>query len=55
MSVLQSLKEAVGLAESRPEYRCTECGTTFYSASDPDSHWFQCPECESDDAELISE
>ncbi|WP_169051884.1 hypothetical protein [Halorhabdus amylolytica] len=55
MSVIQSIKETIGLKEPRPTYRCAECGTEFQSSSDTDSHWFGCPECDSSDAELIEE
>jgi len=55
MSVIESLKEAIGIKEAKPTYRCNECGTEFQSATEADSHWFSCPECDSSDAELIEE
>ena len=56
MSVLESVKSAIGLEENTtPRYRCLECGTEFESASEPDSHWFRCPECDAGDAERLDE
>lgn len=49
MSVLESVKSAIGLSNDRPTYECVDCGNTFESATDPDSHWFKCPECDSKD------
>lgn len=53
MSVIQSLKAAVGLTRELPTYRCTNCENTFESPADPDSHWLRCVECDSDDLERI--
>lgn len=49
MSVIQTVKSAIGMDSDRPTYECVECGTTFESATDPDSHWFNCPECGSEE------
>lgn len=48
MSVLESVKETVGIEEEKPEYECDDCGHTFQSDADSDSYWFQCPECDSE-------
>ncbi|MEF8853104.1 MAG: hypothetical protein V5A44_03075 [Haloarculaceae archaeon] len=50
MSVLQNVKEAIGLAESAPEYECNACGTQFDSGAKPGTYWFECPECGGNDA-----
>lgn len=55
MSVLETVKEAIGVGDDRPTYRCQECDETFQSESDPDSYWFNCPECDARDAERIDE
>jgi|GEM_PF-922635 len=49
MSVLETVKEKVGLADETPQYECDDCGHEFESAADPDSYWMKCPECESQD------
>ncbi|MBX0296102.1 hypothetical protein [Haloarcula nitratireducens] len=49
MSVLDTVKQKVGMADEKPEYRCEDCGNEFESDSDPGSYWFQCPECGSED------
>ncbi|MCU4802206.1 hypothetical protein OB920_17660 [Halobacteria archaeon HArc-gm2] len=46
MSVIQTVKSAVGLESDQSNYECVECGTTFEKGMDPDSYWFKCPECE---------
>lgn len=45
MSVIESVKSAIGLESEAPSYDCVECGATFERSTDPDSHWFSCPEC----------
>jgi predicted RNA-binding Zn-ribbon protein involved in translation (DUF1610 family) len=50
MSVLQTVKETIGLAESAPEYECDACGAQFNSGTEPGTYWFECPECGEDDA-----
>lgn len=47
MSIIQSVKSAVGFDSDRETYECVDCGTTFESATDPDSHWFKCVNCDS--------
>ncbi|MFB6192538.1 MAG: zinc ribbon domain-containing protein [Haloarculaceae archaeon] len=49
MSVLDSIKSALGLGVDTTEYECVDCGATFESASQPDGPWFECPECGSED------
>lgn len=53
MSVIQSIKETIGIAEKPPRYECQDCGHTFRTEADPDSHWYSCPECDSEDLERI--
>ncbi|MUW14814.1 zinc ribbon domain-containing protein [Halorubrum sp. CBA1125] len=53
MSVLQTVKEAVGLDNHDPAFRCEECGNEF-EYSDPDSYWFSCPECGNDDEDAFT-
>ncbi|MFC6614865.1 zinc ribbon domain-containing protein [Halopenitus salinus] len=55
MSVIDTVKEAIGVEDDTPSYRCEDCGTEFDSEADLDSYWFGCPECESTDAERIEE
>jgi len=50
MSVLQTVKETIGLEESAPEYECNACGAQFHSGTEPGSYWFECPGCGEDDA-----
>jgi predicted RNA-binding Zn-ribbon protein involved in translation (DUF1610 family) len=50
MSVLQTVKETIGLEESALEYECNACGAQFNSGTEPGSYWFECPECGEDDA-----
>ena len=52
MSVLDSVKQAVGLTEQPPQYECEECGHVFRTTADPDSYWYNCPSC---DAEAINQ
>jgi len=54
MSVLQSVKETLGLEETGPKYECGSCGNEFTSGTEPGSYWFECPECGADDATQIS-
>jgi len=54
MSVIQSVKESLGLAESAPKYECNSCGNEFHSSTEPGSYWFECSECGADDAELVN-
>ena len=49
MSVLETVKQKVGIEEQKPEYECEDCGYEFRSSAKPGSYWFTCPECESDD------
>jgi len=53
MSVIETVKETIGLEERTPDYRCESCGAEFDSGSEPGSYWFQCPECGEDDATRI--
>ena len=53
MSVLESVKETVGLTEEQPQYECDDCGHRFTSDADTDSYWFQCPNCGADSATQI--
>lgn len=55
MSVMQTLKNIVGLEESDPTslYRCTDCDNEFESAKDPAR--VTCLECMGHDVELIEE
>lgn len=53
MSVLESVKQAVGI-DTPPKYECQDCGHTFRTEADTDSHWYSCPECEGDDLEQIA-
>lgn len=55
MSVLESIKEAVGLEEQSPKYECQDCGHTFRTDADVDSLWYSCPECEGEDLEQVEE
>ncbi|WP_276273698.1 hypothetical protein [Haloarcula litorea] len=53
MSVLETVKQKVGIGDEEPTHECEECGREFSSDADADSYWFQCPECGSEDlAEL---
>lgn len=45
MSVLQTVKSAVGIDSDEATYECVECGADFERGSEPDSYWFKCPEC----------
>ena len=49
MSVIQTVKSAVGLDSSGPTYECVDCGTSFEKSADPDSYWFKCPDCGSEE------
>ena len=53
MSVLESVKETVGLTEEQPQYECDDCGHRFTTDADTDSDWFQCPDCGADSATQI--
>lgn len=53
MSVLETVKEKVGIADEKPLYECEDCGHEFRSAADPDSYWSKCPECESQEITQI--
>ncbi|WP_324759994.1 hypothetical protein [Haloarcula montana] len=53
MSVLESIKETVGLTAEQPTYECDDCGHQFESDAETDSYWFQCPECGADSATQI--
>lgn len=53
MSVLDSVKSAIGVGDEQPRYRCQDCGQEFASEADTDSYWFGCPECDSDDIEQL--
>jgi rRNA maturation endonuclease Nob1 len=56
MSVLETVKSAIGIDDdTRPTYHCQACGSEFQTTSEPDSHWFECPECGSSDAEALKE
>lgn len=55
MSVLETVKEAIGVADERPTYNCPDCGETFQSEADPDSYWCSCPECGTKDIEPVEE
>jgi len=48
MSVLETVKETVGLTDEKTRYECDDCGHTFHSDADSGSYWFQCPECKSE-------
>lgn len=49
MSVIDTVKSAVGLDSSAPTYECVDCGSTFERKGDPDSYWFKCTECGSEE------
>jgi len=49
MSVIDTVKQKVGLEEQDPQYECEECGERFRSATEEGSFWFECPDCGSDD------
>lgn len=49
MSIVQSVKEAVGLDSDHPTYECVDCGASFEGQADPGSYWFKCPECGSEE------
>ena len=49
MSVIDTVKQKVGIEEQPPQYECEDCGERFRSGADEDSYWFQCPECGSED------
>jgi predicted Zn-ribbon and HTH transcriptional regulator len=51
MSVIESIKETIGLAEDGQRYECQSCGHTFRTDADPSSRWYSCPECDGDDIE----
>lgn len=53
MSVIDTVKQKVGLEEQAPQYECNDCGERFHSAAEEGSYWFQCPECESEDVTRI--
>ncbi|MFB6308283.1 MAG: hypothetical protein ABEH35_03045 [Haloarculaceae archaeon] len=55
MSVIETVKRALGAGNDHPTYRCLECETEFESGAEPDSVWFKCPECDSEQAERIDE
>lgn len=56
MSVLDTVKSVIGVDDdTRPTYRCQDCGEEFQSNSELGSNWFECPECGSDDATVIEE
>lgn len=46
MSVLDSVKEAVGLTEQPPKFECEDCGHEFRTTADPESYWYNCPACD---------
>lgn len=48
MSVLETVKETVGIADEQTEYECDDCGHTFQSDANSESYWFGCPECKSE-------
>lgn len=48
MSVIESVKSALGLAADRPTYECVDCGSTFESGTEPGTHWFRCRNCGSE-------
>jgi Zn finger protein HypA/HybF involved in hydrogenase expression len=54
MGIIQSIKQTVGL-EDEPdnEWRCGECGNAFETHG-KNSRFVTCPECESDDVELVN-
>lgn len=54
MSVIETVKKKV-LGEQSPLYECENCGTEFRSSLDPDDYWFECPECDSGDAQFVGE
>lgn len=49
VSIVQSIKSVVGMESAQPTCDCVDCGASFERTSDPDSDWFQCPECGSED------
>jgi|AntRauTorcE11898_2_1112593.scaffolds.fasta_scaffold51286_2 Zn finger protein HypA/HybF involved in hydrogenase expression len=53
MSVIETVKDVIGVEDQRPTYRCDDCGTEFESEADTDSYWFSCPECDSHNATRI--
>ncbi|MDS0220452.1 hypothetical protein NDI54_03695 [Haloarcula sp. S1AR25-5A] len=53
MSVLETVKQKVGITEEKPLYECADCGHEFRSDADPDSYWSKCPECESSETTQI--
>jgi predicted RNA-binding Zn-ribbon protein involved in translation (DUF1610 family) len=53
MSVIQSVKETLGLNETKPNYECDSCGNEFHSSTEAGSYWFECPKCGADDATRI--
>jgi Zn finger protein HypA/HybF involved in hydrogenase expression len=54
MSVLKTVKAAVGLDSDDPDFRCEQCGNEFAHSSDPDSYWFSCPECDNETDEKFT-
>lgn len=55
MSVIDTVKEKVGLAEQKPKYECADCGHEFRSDADEGSYWFQCPECSSRELDRVED
>lgn len=49
MSIVDTVKSAVGLGSDHPTYECVDCGNTFEGQAEPGSYWFECPECGSED------
>ncbi|WP_154019541.1 FmdB family zinc ribbon protein [Halapricum salinum] len=55
MSVIQSIKETIGIAEDGQPYECRSCGHHFQTQADAESRWYTCPECDGEDIEPIED
>lgn len=53
MSVIESLKKTIGIAEDGQRYECQNCDHTFRTEADPSSRWYSCPNCDGEDIEPI--
>jgi predicted RNA-binding Zn-ribbon protein involved in translation (DUF1610 family) len=55
MSVIQNIKETIGIADDGQQYECQSCGHHFATQADPNSRWYSCPECGGEDIASVEE